>query len=183
MYLASCKAGFSLYKRHSHGGGLSGWQGAEGKASELLPPLSLQPRNHGADAAPTQPLAPRSSGAHLVSVALLIGVNGHMAGGAAAVGSQGAQVFRGDIVQLLILVSLLVILFFILSTCSAPGAVSQLLALTHSHGWACYVLALADMKLCTFIARGSAIAARSCTAADACLAFEHETGWCWSPPV
>ena len=108
MYLASCKAGLSLGEIHSHGDGLLWWQGTDGKASELLQPLSLEPRDNGAIAAPSQP--PCSStcleakGARLVSVALLLAVNGNVAGHATPIGSQGAQVFWGDVIQLLILV-------------------------------------------------------------------------------
>ena len=132
MFLASCKAGLSLGEHHSQGGGLAGWQGADGKASEPLQPLSLSPRDYGTTAAPSQPPCSNTclkvKGARLVSVALLLAVDGDVAGRAAAVGSQGAQVLWGDVVQLLILVCVLVIILVILFACSATSAMSQLLA-------------------------------------------------------
>ena len=95
-------------------------------------------------------------GARLITVALLLAVNGDVAGHAMPVGSQGAQVFWGDVIQLLILIRLLVIILVILLACSATNAVSQLPASTHGHRWDCCVLSSADTKLCTVIACGSA---------------------------
>ena len=136
MYLASWNAGLSLSEHHSQGSGLAWWQGAGGKASEPLQPLSLSSRNYGTIAAPSQPPCSNTclkvQGARLITVALLLAVNSDVAGRATPVGSQGAQVLWGDVVQLLILVCVLVIILVILLACSATSAMSQLIASSSS---------------------------------------------------